>query len=145
MILKTLTLQNFRKFKRASIEFPEGIIGVVGFNGSGKSTIFEAIAWALYGTVAARTSSEDIKRNDAEPSSPCIVDICFQFEGDEYRVVRQMKGKALISSATITRNGKIAATGAGPSTMFIQKTLGMDYKSFFTSIFARQKELNTLS
>ena len=145
MILKTLTLQNFRKFKHTSIEFPEGIIGVVGFNGSGKSTIFEAIAWALYGTVAARTSSEDIKRNAAEPSSACIVDLCFQFEGDEYRVVRQMKGKAFISSATITRNGKIAATGAGSSTMFIQKTLGMDYKSFFTSIFARQKELNTLS
>ena len=145
MILKTLQIQNFRKYKQASIEFPEGIIGVVGLNGSGKSTIFEAIAWALYGTVAARTSSEDIRRDTAEPSSVCLVDLQFQFEGDEYRIVRHMKGKNLVSSATVTRNGKIAATGSGPATTYIQKILGIDYKSFFTSIFAKQKELNTLS
>jgi len=145
MILKTLILQNFRKYKHASIEFPEGIIGVIGLNGSGKSTIFEAVAWALFGSVAARTSVEDIKRNAAEPSAICLVDLCFEFEGDQYRVVRQMKGKNQVSSATITKNDKIIATGAGTSAAYIQKLLGMDYKSFFTSIFAKQKELNTLS
>ena len=56
MILKNLTLKNFRKFKDATIEFPDGVTGVVGLNGAGKSTIFEAIAWVLYGSVAARTS-----------------------------------------------------------------------------------------
>jgi len=145
MILQTLTIENFRKFKQASLEFPEGIIGVVGLNGVGKSTIFEAVAWALYGSAAARTSSEEIKRNSAEPSSPCRVVVTFLFEGKAFRVVREMTGKSMIVSATVTMNDAIAATGAGPVTKFIQKTLGMDYKSFFTSIFARQNELNTLS
>ena len=50
MILKTLTLRNFRRFKNSTIEFPDGVIGVIGLNGAGKSTIFEAIAWVLYGS-----------------------------------------------------------------------------------------------
>lgn len=145
MILETLILHNFRKFNNTTIEFPEGIIGVVGLNGTGKSTIFEAIAWALYGSVAARTSSEEIKRNSAEPSASCRVELTFLFEGNKYRVVRELTGKSMTASATVTMNSKVAATGAGPSAKFIQKTLGMDFKSFFTSIFAKQKELNTLS
>jgi len=145
MILKTLALKNFRKFKQTTIEFPDGIIGVVGLNGVGKSTIFEAVSWALYGPVAARTSSDQIKRQNAPPSEPCRVELEFIFEEDSYRIVREMTGKTQISQATATKNGKIAATGAETVTKYIQKKLGMDFKSFYTSIFAKQKELNTLS
>ena len=145
MILKTLTLLNFRKFKNITIEFPDGVTGVVGLNGAGKSTIFEAIAWVLYGSVAARTSSDQIKRQAAETSDPCRVELEFIFENENYRVVREMTGKSLTASATATVNGKVAATSAESVSQFIQKKLGMDFKSFFTSIFAKQKELNTLS
>jgi len=145
MILKTLSLKNYRKFKDTSIEFPEGVIGVVGLNGVGKSTLFEAIAWALYGPVAARTGTEHIKREGATPSDPCRVELEFQFDDDTYRVVREMTVKQLSASGIVTVNGKIAATGAEIVSKFIQKKLGMDWKSFYTSIFAKQKELNTLS
>ncbi|RLF51087.1 MAG: SMC family ATPase [Thermoplasmata archaeon] len=145
MILKTLTLKNFRKFKDITIEFPDGVTGIVGLNGVGKSTIFEAIAWVLYGPVAARTPSDQIKRQGAMPTEPCRVELEFVFEGDNYRIVREMTGKNLAASATATVNGKISATGAETVSRFIQKKLGMDFKSFFTSIFAKQKELNTLS
>jgi len=145
MILKNLTLKNFRKFENATIEFPDGVTGVVGLNGVGKSTIFEAIAWALYGSVAARTSSDQIKRQGALSIDPCRVELEFVFEDDNYRIVREMSGKHLAVSATATVNGKIAATGAEVVTKYVQKKLGMDFKSFFTSIFAKQKELNALS
>ena len=145
MILKTLALKNFRKFKNATIEFPDGVTGIVGLNGAGKSTIFEAIAWVLYGSVAARTSSDQIKREGAETTESCRVELDFIFEGDAYRIVREMRGKSLTTSATATINGKIAATGAEVVSKYTQKKLGMDFKSFFTSIFARQKELNALS
>jgi len=145
MILKTLSLKNFRKFKNSTIEFPDGVTGIVGLNGVGKSTIFEAIAWVLYGSVAARTSVDQIKREDSIPSDPCRVELEFVFEDDNYRIIREMIGKNLTASATVTVNGKIAATSAEVVSKYIQKKLGMDFKSFFTSIFAKQKELNALS
>jgi exonuclease SbcC len=145
MILKTLTLINYRKFKNETIEFPDGITGVVGLNGVGKSTIFEAVAWVLYGSVATRTGADQIKRDTANKSEPCEVILDFQYEGDGYRVKREMSGKNFTINAKILKNTKLIATGAGAVNKYIQKKIGMDFKSFYTSIFAKQKELNALS
>jgi exonuclease SbcC len=145
MILKSIALKNFRKYKDAYIEFPDGVTGIVGLNGAGKSTLFEALAWTLYGPAAARTAIDQIKREGAAPSDPCRVEIEFIFDDDTYRIVREMSGKNLSASGIATVNGKIAANGAETLNKYIQKKLGMDWKSFYTSIFAKQKELNTLS
>jgi len=145
MILKNINLKNFRKFKNTNIEFPDGVTGIIGLNGVGKSTIFEAISWVLYGPVAARTPSDQIKRQNTESLDVCRVELDFVFEGDTYRIIREMKGRNHVANATVTINGKIAATGADTVSRYIRKKLGMDFKSFFTSIFARQKELNALS
>jgi exonuclease SbcC len=145
MILKTLHLKNFRKFKDTVIEFPNGIIGVIGLNGAGKSTIFEAFAWTLYGPVAARTSADTIRREQAGNKDPCRVSLEFTFNNDAYFITREMTGKSLIPQATVTVNHKLLAQGADAVTRFIQNKLGMDFRSFYTSIFAKQKELNALS
>ena len=145
MILKNLTLKNFRKFRDVTIDFPDGITGVVGLNGVGKSTIFEALSWILFGTIAARTSADEIKRVGTVSSDRCRGELEFIFEDSNYRIVREMHGKSSSITATASVNGKIAATSADTVSKFIQKKLGMDFKSFFTSIFAKQKELNALS
>ena len=145
MILKSLTLKNYRKFKDITIEFPDGVTGIVGLNGVGKSTIFEAIAWVIYGPVASRTPANQIKRDSAVEKDSCRVELDFILEDDSYRIIREMSGKNLNPSATATINGKIAATGAETVSKYLQNKLGMDFKSFFTSIFAKQKELNALS
>lgn len=145
MILKSIALRNFRKFERAKIDFPEGIIGIFGLNGVGKTTIFEAFAWALYGPVATRTPLGGIKREGAPEREPCRVEVEFVFGEKLYRVVRELLGRNLTTSARVTVDGKLVASGADATTKFIQKVLGMDPKTFFTSIFARQKEINALS
>lgn len=145
MILKTLTLINYRKFKKVTIDFPDGITGVIGLNGVGKSTIFESIAWVLYGSVAARTGANQIKRSAAETSEQCKVILDFQYEGDAYTVTRELSGKNFNINAKLIKNQELTATGANVVNKYIQKKLGMDFKSFFTSIFAKQKELNALS
>lgn len=145
MLLKTLTLRNYRKYKDVSVEFPDGVIGIIGLNGVGKTTLIEAIGWVLFGHHAARTTKELIKRNGASLHEPCSVALEFELEGDEYNVVREMVGKNLMPKASLMINGKLITNNADEVTGVITEKIGMDYLSFFTSVFARQKELNALS
>jgi exonuclease SbcC len=145
MLLKTLTLRNYRKYKDASVEFPDGVIGIIGLNGVGKTTLIEAIGWVLFGHHAARTTKELIKRDGASPHEPCRVALEFELEGDGYNVVREMVGKNLMPKASLMINGKLITNNADEATEVITEKIGMDYLSFFTSVFARQKELNALS
>ena len=48
MIFKNLVLKNFKSHENTSIDFNPGITVIVGENGAGKSTIFEAISYALF-------------------------------------------------------------------------------------------------
>lgn len=145
MLLKTLTLRNYRKYKDASVEFPDGVIGIIGLNGVGKTTLIEAIGWALFGHHAARTTKELIKRDGASQHEPCSAALEFELEGDGYCVVREMVGKNLVPKASLKINGKLITNNSDEVTAVITDKIGMDYLSFFTSVFARQKELNALS
>ncbi|MCW3128952.1 MAG: SMC family ATPase [Methanophagales archaeon] len=145
MLLKTLTLRNYRKYKNVNVEFPDGIIGIIGLNGVGKTTLIEAIGWVLFGHHAARTTKELIKREGASPQEACSVALEFELEGDEYKVVREMSGKNLVPKARLVINGKLITNNAEEVTEVVEDKIGMDYPSFFTSVFARQKELNALS
>ncbi|MBL7118040.1 MAG: SMC family ATPase [Candidatus Syntrophoarchaeum sp.] len=145
MLLKTLTLRNYRKYKNAYVELPDGVIGIIGLNGVGKTTLIEAIGWVLFGHHAARTTKELIKREGAPSNEPCSVALEFELEGDGYKVVREMVGKNLVPKASLVINGKQITNNAEEVTGVIEDRIGMDYQSFFTSVFARQKELNALS
>src|SRR2546429_601082 len=58
MQLLRLRLVNFRQHADTELEFGPGITGIIGPNGSGKTSILEAIAWALYGVQAALGKTE---------------------------------------------------------------------------------------
>jgi DNA repair protein SbcC/Rad50 len=145
--LRYLELKNYRKFRSVRVEFPDGVVGIVGQNGSGKSSLVEAIAWALYGNESSivRTTKEGIRSSSAGPNDECMVELEFDLGPDHYRVLRSIKGKNCISDATLTVNGALSAQTDRGVTQLIVDRLGMDYKSFFISVFARQKELNALS
>jgi DNA repair exonuclease SbcCD ATPase subunit len=53
MVIRELTLRNFRRFKQASISLSEGINVVKGPNESGKSTLVQALLAAFYWKVDA--------------------------------------------------------------------------------------------
>ncbi len=147
MRLRTIQLQNYRRYKSAEIEFPDGLVSITGHNGSGKSTLLEAVAWALFGNQSeiVRTDKESIKRQGAAHTEHCMVRVEFDFEEGNYIIERSMKGKNLTMNAALYAGDNIMARGTEEVSEAIVKLFGMDHKAFFISVFARQKELNALT
>jgi exonuclease SbcC len=140
-----LELNNYRRFEETVVEFPDGVIGIIGNNGAGKSSLVEAIAWVLYGNDVARSSKEEIKRLGATVTEACRVILDFESHGENYRVVRELKGMSNTADAAFFVNGKPQARGVTAVSELVDQTLGMDWKSFLVSFFARQRELNVLT
>jgi exonuclease SbcC len=145
MRLNRIHLDNYRRFKWADLEFPDGIVGIIGNNGAGKSTLMEAIAWALFGTDASRTSKDQIKSSFAARAEACRVILDFEMNGDSFQVVRELKGVSNSVDASVIVNKKVSARGNNAVNDLVQKTLDMDYRAFMTSFYAKQRELNALS
>lgn len=147
MRLRSIKLQNYRRYKSAELELPDGMISIVGSNGSGKSTLLEAFAWAMFGNQAeiVRTGKESVKRQGASPTDPCSVRIEFDYEDTQYTIERTMKGKNHTVNAEMHAGGSLMAKGTDEVSEALVKLFGMDHKSFFISVFARQTELNALT
>lgn len=145
MILSRLKLENFKKYSSFEIEFGEGLIGIIGKNGSGKSTIFEAILFALYGEAKTRGNKELLRNANANDKDAVVVELEFEFEAVLYRVAREFRGKAMSANAKFYKNGSLTTTGAKEVTNAIVKLTKMSKDAFMHTLFASQKELTSLS
>lgn len=94
MHLHSLTLQAIGPFAgRHVVDFgalaASGIFLLEGPTGAGKSTLIDAVVFALYGKVASATSSEDRLRSaHASEDLDSFVDLTFETSSGAYRVLR---------------------------------------------------------
>lgn len=145
MILSKLHLENFKKYTTYDIEFGEGLVGIIGKNGSGKSTIFEAILFALYGEMKNRGNRELIRNANASLKDAVVVELEFEFETVAYKLRREFRGKDLKVDAKLYKNGSLTTTGAKEVTTSIINLTKMSRDAFMHTLFASQKELTSLS
>ncbi len=145
MILCKLKLENFKRYKTFELDFDEGLVGIIGKNGSGKSTIFEAILFALYGEFKDRGYKEIVRNANATDKDAVVVELNFEFDSIEYKVVREFRGKALSANAKLYKNDELITSGAKEVTTSIMKLTKMSKEAFLHTLFASQKELTSLS
>jgi len=145
MYLSRLTIKNFRVIRQADLVLPDKIVGVVGPNGAGKSSLVEAIAWALYGNLAARSSTEEIRSRLAPSAETCEVRLEFSIRQQAYTVIRRLVGRTLRAEVELYRGQASESVGINETRSYISDLLGLDLKGFQTSFLAQQKELNALS
>jgi DNA repair protein SbcC/Rad50 len=132
---------DFRGFRLACIS---------GNNGEGKSSLLDAITWALWGvargTDARGAGADDLIRLGAEEA-----EIVFEFEvdADRWRVTRsRRRGRG--GNLNLARKDESAwreASGATQSNtqLLINQLLGLDYQTFISSAFLLQGRADEFS
>lgn len=144
MIFKRLRLKNFKSYASEIINFDKGITVIVGENGAGKSSIFEAISFALFKQHTAGKIG-DLVRNNTENMS---VELDFVSRGKEYRIIRD-KTKSKTVSRLLTKTSSDSAfmslcSGEREVSDNIQAILEMDANLFLNAIYVRQGEIAEL-
>lgn len=88
-----------------------GLFVVAGNNGSGKTTIFDALHYALYGTLPGRRATYiRLKSDHASDKTECSVTLDFVAHGSHWRVERSPKQKRAKRRGSGTTEAPAAAT-----------------------------------
>ncbi|MBO7413571.1 MAG: SMC family ATPase [Fibrobacter sp.] len=108
-----------------------GLYLIAGDTGAGKTTIFDAITYALFGRASgdSRDDSKLFRCLNAKPETKTEVDLTFEYAGKEYRVVRNpeyMRPKArgdgmTKEAASATLYYPDASGRQGPSSRSVSK------------------------
>ncbi len=144
MITK-VKLKNWRSHADTELNFSEGTNCFVGPMGSGKTSVMDAICFALFGTFL-QLQQKKLKLTDIIMKKPTKKDksevtVFFNTNGDEWGVSRTIEnGK---STAELRRNGELIE---GPQTTrvteVVEKILKMDYDLFTRAVYSQQNQLD---
>ncbi|MBW3569681.1 MAG: SMC family ATPase [Gemmatimonadetes bacterium] len=151
MKLHRIALSNFRQHAETQVEFSDGLTGIIGANGSGKSTILEAAAFALYGAEATRGTKDTLRWHRAPGTRQASVRLWFNAAGRTYEVERSERDAVLYSVGHGESNGQhasaraVSASGHTGVTAAIADLLGLTFKEFAATYLCGQKDLLRLS
>lgn len=145
-----LTLSAFGPFaEKIHISFEslgdQGLFLISGDTGAGKTTLFDAICFALFGEVSGSNRNIDSIRSDFSlPAAKTYVEFVFSHRGKQYRLFRnpayqrpKLRGEGMTNENAdaafyLESNGEkeILATGFVPVKTAVENLLGIDSKQF---------------
>lgn len=144
-----LTVSAFAAYKNeTTVEFEKlgksGLYLISGNTGSGKTTLFDGITFALYGEPSGDVRKADSLRSKyADGNVPTFAELVFECRGKVYTIKRnpayerpRKDGKGMTkesASAVFTGESGVIATGPAEVTEAVEKLLGVK-RSQFTQI-----------
>jgi DNA repair protein SbcC/Rad50 len=132
---------NFRQHARTEMTFDRGITAIIGTNGSGKTTVLEAIAWALYGQPAIRGQRDGVRFLGAGARAQVEVELDFELGGHRYRIRRGLTTAAVYLDGA---DSAVANSISGVNEL-VARRMGMSRAEFFNTYFTGQKDLAVMA
>ena len=147
---KSIDIYGFRSLNKVSVSLDnQGIVIVKGINeyedkatsnGSGKSSIFEALIYAIF----EETSSGEKDVENRILKDGYSIDLKFDIDNDQYRIFRQCKKDK--STVSFYKNEEdISARNKTDTNKLIQNTLNINKNIFLDSIFLSQNAVTNLA
>lgn len=100
-----------------------GLYLITGDTGAGKTTIFDAITYALYGEASGANREADMLRSKyADDDTPTFVDLTFVYNDKEYNIVRSPEYERKKRNGTGTTKAQSKVTLTFPDGKVITKT-----------------------
>ena len=118
-----------------------GLYLITGDTGAGKTTIFDAISYALFGTPSGESREASMLRSKyARPETPTFVELVFQYRGEVCTLRRNpsyerpaRRGKGLVTEsagAELTLPNGSVITGVKAVDARVREILGVDREQF---------------
>jgi len=147
-MITSIELGDFLSHSNTEIEFENGVTVFVGDNGAGKSSIIDAITFALFGQHTRKSNKGLIKRG----SNQGFAKVGFSINGKQFEAVRKIDSKGTLA-ATFAEivDGERVEIAAGERKQFgesmtqeVEKVIGLDFEKLKIASIVQQGELNTI-
>ncbi|HEX4902366.1 MAG TPA: SMC family ATPase, partial [Acidimicrobiales bacterium] len=130
-----IEVEGFSAFRaRTEVDLADAdLFAFVGPTGAGKSSVIDAMVFALYGSVPRYGSDRLVHPVITQGKPECRVQLDFELAGTAYtavRVVRRTKGGATTKEARLQRGEEVLAADARGVTEAATELLGLDLEQF---------------
>ncbi len=147
-MITSVELGDFLAHADTKLEFENGVTVFVGDNGAGKSSIIDAITFALFGHHTRKSNKSLIKRG----SNQGFAKIGFSINEKQYEAVRKIDSKgSLAAKFSEIRNNEIIEIAAGERKQFgesmtheVEKAIGLNFEKLKIASIVQQGELNAI-
>ena len=147
-MIKSIELVDFLSHSDTKLQFDDDTSVFVGQNGAGKSSIIDAITFALFGNHTRKNNKSLIRRG----ANQGFARIEFSANGKNYQALRKINSKGeLIAQFSEEINGSLKIIAEGERKQFdesmtvqIEKTLGIDFEKLKIASIVQQGELDTI-
>ncbi len=147
-MITSIELGDFLAHSDTKLEFDNGVTVFVGHNGAGKSSIIDAITFALFGQHTRKSNKGLIKRG----ANQGFAKIRFSVNGRQYEAVRKIDSKGTLSAKFSEIVGDdLIEIAAGERKQFgesmsqeVEKTIGLDFEKLKIASIVQQGELNSI-
>jgi exonuclease SbcC len=149
-LIEEVRMENFISHRSTSIKLSEGVNVFVGRNGAGKSSVIDAITFALYGEHMRGRENRNLVRRGSQEAA---VSVMFSVRGKKYLAERKIDSKGRLVGSVLKEiaDGKTRQIVAGERKAMgesmseeVKKITGLSFEMMKVATVIQQGELDRI-